>query len=53
MVTEARNIGADLIGHLHNHLAFAGFDRFAVDFYVDNITAHAAASEDSWTMLRP
>ncbi len=55
MVAEARDIGADRIGGLDDHLAPARLDRLAVDFDVYDVIAHrqAASPGAASTMLRP
>ena len=44
VVTKPRHIGADAVGHLHDHLTLPCLDRLTVNLDIDHIVSHAAAS---------
>ena len=55
VVAKPRDVGADRVGDLDNHLALARLDRLAIYFDVYDVVTHrgyAAASRES-TILRP
>jgi hypothetical protein len=43
VIAKARNIDVGGVGDLHDHLALAALERYAVDFDIDEIVAHRFA----------
>src|SRR5690606_41597241 len=54
VIAEVRDVRADGVGHLYDHLPFFRGERFAVDLEIQHVVRHATASA-IWpsTMLRP